>query len=65
METLAFTVAAVVLYIAADRLLDRIEIARGARLPHRNLIFFAILLGLALVTFWALRVILEPAPPAT
>ncbi len=51
METLYFTIAAVVLYFVADRLLDRIEVARGARFEYRTLIFFAILLTLALVTF--------------
>ncbi len=55
METLYFTIAAVVLYFVADRLLDRIEVARGERFEHRTLIFFVILLVLALVTFTLIR----------
>jgi len=55
METLYFTIAAVVLYFIADRLLDRIEVARGARFEYRTPIFFAILLALALATFALIR----------
>jgi len=51
MEMIAFVAVAMVLYFVADRLLDRIEIALKRRLEYRSLIFFAILLGLALVVF--------------
>ena len=54
-----FTIAAIVLYLSADWLLDRIERHRGERLEHRTLIFFGILLGLALATFPLLRMLLE------
>jgi hypothetical protein len=46
-----FTLVAVVLYLVSDWLLERVEVAVGKRLEHRSLIFFAILLSLALVTF--------------
>jgi Ca2+/Na+ antiporter len=46
-----FTVVAIVLYFASDWLLERIEIRLERRLEHRSLIFFAILLSLALTSF--------------
>jgi hypothetical protein len=46
-----FTLVAIVLYLVSDWLLERVELAVGKRLEHRSLIFFAILLSLALVTF--------------
>lgn len=52
---LVFTVVAVVLYVVADRVLDRIEVARGRRFEQRSVIFFCILLGLASVAFALIR----------
>jgi hypothetical protein len=51
MQVLYFAAAAIVLYFVSDWILNRIEIARGERLENRSLIFFAILLGLGLLTF--------------
>jgi len=51
MEIVLFTVAAIVLYIASDRALNYVELRRGARFEHRSLIFFTILVVLALVSF--------------
>ena len=59
MSAIYFTLAGIVLYLAADRLLERIEIRRGERLEHRTLVFFGILLGLALLTFPLLQSLLE------
>lgn len=55
MEALYFTLVAIGLYLAADRILDRIELAAGKRFEYRSLLFFAILLTLALVTFSLIR----------
>jgi hypothetical protein len=55
MEMLLFTVVAVVLYIVADRALDALERRSGRRFEHRTLIFFAILLGLAMTAFALIR----------
>ena len=55
MQILYFTVVAIALYFGADWILQRIERARGERLPHRNLVFFAVLLGMALVSFALIR----------
>jgi hypothetical protein len=51
MNIVYFTIVAIILYFAADWLLERMEIAAGRRLEHRSLIFFAILLTLALSSF--------------
>lgn len=51
MSAIYFTIVAIVLYFVSDWLLERVEVAAGKRLEHRSLIFFAILLSLALITF--------------
>ena len=55
MEILYFTLTAVLLYLAADWILRRIEAAAGKHLKYRSLIFFAILLGMALTSFALIR----------
>lgn len=55
MEIVYFTITAIVLYIVSDRILDRVEVARGQRFEHRSLIFFALILVLALASFTAIR----------
>ena len=51
MAMIWFTLVAIALYLVSDWLLERVEVAMGKRLEHRSIIFFAILLSLALVTF--------------
>ena len=51
MSAVYFTIVAIILYFTADWLLERMEIAAGRRLEHRSLIFFVILLTLALSSF--------------
>ncbi len=60
MEAVYFTLAAIALYFVSDRILERIEVARGARLEHRSLVFFGILLGLALIGFAVIRQLSGP-----
>jgi predicted PurR-regulated permease PerM len=55
MDFIYFTLAAVVLYFAADRILDRIERAAGRRFEYRSLIFFALLLVMTLTSFAVIR----------
>ncbi len=55
MDIVYFTLVAIGLYIAADWLLDRIERIRGARFENRQVVFFAIILPLALAAFWLAR----------
>ncbi len=60
MEAVYFTLAAIVLYLVSDRILERIEVARGARFEHRSLVFFGILLGLSLIGFAVIRQLSGP-----
>jgi hypothetical protein len=50
-EIIYFTLVAIGLYFASDWILDRIESARGRPFENRSVIFFAIILVLALVSF--------------
>jgi hypothetical protein len=55
MDIVYFTLIAIGLYFGADWLLERLERARGRRFENRQVAFFAIILPLALVTFWLVR----------
>jgi hypothetical protein len=58
MEVVWFTLVAVVMYYLSDQILDRVEVSRGKRFEQRSLIFLAILLPMALGSFWLLRLVL-------
>jgi hypothetical protein len=62
-EAVYFTVAGILLYLLADRLLVLIEHRIGRVLEYRTLVFFGLLLGLALVSFAAIRRFLPAGPP--
>jgi len=51
MSIVYFTLVAALLYLFSDWVLQRVEVAAGRRFEHRSLIFFAILLTLALLSF--------------
>lgn len=51
MEIVYFTLVGIGLYFAADWILNRIETARGARFEYRSIIFFVIILVLAIASF--------------
>jgi hypothetical protein len=55
MSIIYFTLVAIALYLASDWILDQIELRAGKRYEHRSLIFFAILLTLALTTFTVIQ----------
>jgi len=55
MEALYYTITGVVLYLLADRILRLLETRAGRIFEHRTLIFFVLLLTMALVTFAAIR----------
>jgi hypothetical protein len=61
MQAVYFTVIGIVLYLVADRLVVLIERRAGRVLEHRTLLFFVLLLSLALVTFALIRQFL-PTP---
>ena len=51
MSILYFTAVAAILYLVSDLILQQFEVRSGKRFEHRSLIFFAILLSLAITTF--------------
>jgi hypothetical protein len=55
MEMLYYTLAGLLLYVGADWILDRIEVAAGRRLEYRSLVFFVILLAMAMTSFALIR----------
>lgn len=55
MEVFYFTVTAILCYVIADWVLKRVEAVAGRRFENRSLIFFGILLGLALASFSLIR----------
>jgi hypothetical protein len=65
MEMLYFTGAAILLYLVSDWILNQIEIRRGARFENRSLIFFIIILVLAIILFNTIRHLHPGAKPPT
>ena len=61
MEIVYFTIVAIGLYAVADAALRGLERLRGARFENRQIVFFAIILPLALLTFWLLQTFGPPA----
>ncbi|MDH4022327.1 MAG: hypothetical protein OEW88_11280 [Gammaproteobacteria bacterium] len=55
MEIVYFSLVAILLYLGADWTLRRIESTAGRTLEHRSLVFFALLLGMALLVFALIR----------
>jgi hypothetical protein len=51
-----FTLSAAILYLGSSWIVDRIEIAAGKRFKNRSLLFFGILLTLALISFSIIRI---------
>jgi hypothetical protein len=55
MDIVYFTLVAIGLYFGADWLLEYLERARGKRFENRQVVFLAIILPLALASFWLVR----------
>ncbi len=55
MEAVYFTLTAIACYVIADWALERMEAMAGRRFEYRTIIFFALILGLALVSFALVR----------
>ena len=51
MEFVYYTIAGIVLYVISDQILLAVERRQGKTFEHRSLIFFVIILVLALTTF--------------
>jgi hypothetical protein len=60
MEVVYFTVVAIGLYVVSDALLDFIERRRGVRFENRQVVFFVIILVLALITFPLVGSLMRP-----
>lgn len=55
MEAVAYTIVGIGLYLLSDWILNRMEAAAGRRFEKRSLIFFGLLLVLALGSFALIR----------
>ncbi len=55
MEVLVFTLNAIVIYLLADWFIRTLENRKGEALKYRQVIFFAVFLPLALISFKVLR----------
>lgn len=51
MQFVYYTIAALVLYVLSDWILNRIETFHGDRLKYRSVVFFVIILVLAVSSF--------------
>jgi predicted PurR-regulated permease PerM len=61
MAYLYYTVAAVLLYLLSDWILNKIEQRVGKRLKYRSVVFFVIIMVLAVSTFEMIdRIVGEP-----
>lgn len=60
-EILLFTINAIVIYLLADWILRTLEAKRGELFKQRQVVFFAIILVLALISFQVLQAVLRAA----
>ncbi len=60
-EIILFTLNGIVVYLVSDWLVRLIETKRGEPLKYRQVVFFAIFLSLALITFQVLQTLLKSA----
>ena len=65
MQLILFTILGIALYFVSDRVLQALERRAGRVFEYRSLIFFAILLALALVAFAAVQRLAPCPEPAT
>ncbi|MGD8350167.1 MAG: hypothetical protein PVI79_13055 [Gammaproteobacteria bacterium] len=55
MQIVYYTIAGILLYLLSDWILVRVEAWRGAAFEQRSLIFFVVILVLALTSFKAIE----------
>ena len=55
MAAIIYTLTGIILYVAADWVLRRLESRAGRVFENRTVIFFALLLSMALVAFAVIR----------
>jgi len=56
LEIIYFTLVAALLYLTSNWIVDRIEVAAGKRFKYRSVLFFGILLTLAVASFSLIRI---------
>ncbi|MBF0107991.1 MAG: hypothetical protein HQL76_02280 [Magnetococcales bacterium] len=61
MEIIYFTLAGILLYWISDVIVRHIERKRGALLPNRSLVFFAIILVLTMALFQTIQTLVPTA----
>ena len=63
MQYLYYTITAIVLYLLSDWILNKIEQRVGKRLEYRSVVFFVIIMTLALGSFEMIdRIMGQPQP---
>lgn len=55
MAMVYYTLAGIILYVSADWILRQLEARAGRVFEHRSLVFFGLLLSMALVSFAIIR----------
>ena len=65
MEMVYFTLVAIALYVISDWIVDMIERRRGERLENRSLVFFVIILVLAVASFSAIEYLMQDGASQT
>jgi len=60
MAVVYYTLAGILLYLAADWILRGLEARAGRVFEYRTVIFFLLLLGMALVSFTLIRALVAP-----
>lgn len=63
MQVLLFTLVGIALYFFADWVLRTIERLHGSPLPYRNVVYFVIILCLALLSFQLMQQLAAPEMP--
>ena len=58
MEAVYYTIAAIVLYLVADRVIDMAERMAGRRFEYRSVYFFVLLSVLAVGSFYVIRTLI-------
>jgi hypothetical protein len=59
MQFVVYTVTAILLYLFADWILNKIELGRGKRLEHRSIVFLAIIMVLAVGSFKIIELLMS------
>ena len=65
MQYIVYTITAIILYVVSDWIVNQIEISMGKRLQYRSVLFFVIIMVLALGSFEIIdRYFAKPIQPA-